>query len=278
MKKLALALVCLVSVAFFASCDPTVENPEPTITVLSGAEYVYGTVDTPQTISMDDDTNWKFGFHVESNDETKVELSKLVVTWDYVADGETGTYEETIDLTGKTSYDYIDHVWADSKVIIFANTVRATVTDADGQVNTASLAYQIDMEDPALVTYNFTWVREGGGNIVGTGLEDFGLEWLSNLREIYAVITPMSGATLYQFQPEVWNNVNTEFEKADLFNEQSLGINQFKAVSCTAANADYDLVIGTIYEGELRLIHVTHSTAVSNPPYGTKVTITGEWK
>ena len=40
MKKLALALVCLVSVAFFASCDPTVEHPEPTIALLTGEGYI----------------------------------------------------------------------------------------------------------------------------------------------------------------------------------------------------------------------------------------------
>ena len=134
------------------------------------------------------------------------------------------------------------------------------------------------MPDTPLETRNFTWVREGGGSIVGTGLAEFGLEWLSNLREIYAVITPKEDASLYIFQPEIWDQVNTEFEKADLFNEQSVSVNQFKAVSCTAASMDYDYVIGTNYDGEIRLIHVKHSTAVSNPPYGTKVTITGEWK
>jgi len=279
MKKLALALVCLVSVAFFASCDPTTDQPEPSIAILSGLEYVNGTVDNPQIIPMDDNVDWKFGFHVESNAVTKVELKSLKVTWDYIMeDGQLGSWEETVDLTGKTSYDYEDKVFSESKVIIFENTVRATVTDANGQVNTAALAYKIDMEDMPLDTYSFTWVRDGGGQIVGTGLDEFGLEWLSNLREIYAVITPKADATLYLFQPEVWNQVNTEFEKADLFNEQSMGVNQFKAVSCTAPNKDYDLVIGTNYDGEIRLIHVTHSTAVNNPPYGTKVTITGEWK
>ena len=65
MKKLALALVCLVSVAFFASCDPTTDQPEPSIAILSGLEYVNGTVDNPQIIPMDDNVDWKFGFHVE---------------------------------------------------------------------------------------------------------------------------------------------------------------------------------------------------------------------
>ena len=172
MKKLALALVCLVSVAFFASCDPTTDQPEPSIAILSGLEYVNGTVDNPQIIPMDDNVDWKFGFHVESNAVTKVELKSLKVTWDYIMeDGQLGSWEETVDLTGKTSYDYEDKVFSESKVIIFENTVRATVTDANGQVNTAALAYKIDMEDMPLDTYSFTWVRDGGGQIVGTGLD-----------------------------------------------------------------------------------------------------------
>ena len=51
MKKLALALVCLVSVAFFASCDPEITNPEPTIAVITGENYVYD----GQTIDVNTD-------------------------------------------------------------------------------------------------------------------------------------------------------------------------------------------------------------------------------
>ena len=75
--------------------------------------------------------------------------------------------------------------------------------------------------------------------------------------------------------PETWNNTITDVDKAALFTE-AIGVSQFKEVSCTAVDKDYDIVLGTRYNGEYRLIHVTHSHVFTFK--GTDVTITGEWK
>jgi hypothetical protein len=276
MKKLALALVCLVSVAFFASCDPTTDTPEPTITVLAGADCVNGTVENPQIISNQDETNWRFGFHVESNAVTKVALASLKITYDYVVDGETSQWSDEIDLTGLTTYDYVDYVWAqdDEKMIILENTVRATVTDADGKVSTASLAYKIDAADEPLEAQGFEWKRIGSHD--GTGLEMFGLKWTqNNSKEDFAYIEPVDGARLYQFQPEVWDETTTMFGKAELFAEMPVSISLFKGVSAWTSH-DYDFVIGTLYEDEYYLIHITRGDVSFSG--GTNVTITGEWK
>lgn len=281
MKKLALALVCLVSVAFFASCDPTnIDHPEPTIALITGTDYITGTADNPQTISYSDPTNWRYGFHVESNAETKKELASLKIVATQTYEGSTSSFDTIIDLTGKTSYDFSEYVYEqeDSKEIFYEMVMNATVTDVDGQTNTASIAFKIDQPAVDLEPEAFEWVRNGGGTITGTGLAPFGLKWESNLREIYAVIEPMPNAQLFILQPEDWDNIVTDLDKAAFFSELTYGVNQFKAVSCTAPSQDYDLVIGTIYEGECYLMHIEHSTAVNNPPLGTKVTITGEWK
>ena len=71
MKKLALALVCLVSVAFFASCNEPVANPEPSIAVMTGENYIFD----GQTIDLYKDYN--LGFRVASNSQTQKELASF---------------------------------------------------------------------------------------------------------------------------------------------------------------------------------------------------------
>ena len=263
MKKLALALVCLVSVAFFASCDPTdIENAEPSIQVLSEDGYIQdGDV-------VDMGVTYTFGFVVASNTETNKELTSLVVK---VGDVEWAN----VDLTGMTSYTYKDEVnWGLEKEIIGTDVITAVVTDAAGETNTATINVSVNEPAVMLEPYEFTWNRHGGND--GTGLEEFGLEWTKNEREIYAVITPMEGAQLFKFDTEVWENTTTDIEKAALFSETPLSLAQFKEVSCTAVDKDYDIVLGTVYNGEYNLIHVMHSHAYTFK--GTDVTITGEAK
>lgn len=261
MKKLALALVCLFSVAFFASCDPDITNPEPSIQALQGEEYIQ------DNDVVDLDTPYAFGFVVASNPQTNKDLASLVVK---IGDMEWANK----DLTGLKEFTYIDTVeWGLAKDIVYTDIITAVVTDADGKTATATLNVSVNQPALPLEVADFTWNRHGG--VPGTGLDEFGLEWNSNAKEIYAVITPVEGAQLYKFDPEVWENTTTSVQKAALFSEAP-SISQFKEVSCTAQDKDYDIVLGTVYNGEYRLIHVTHSHAFTFK--GTDVTITGEWK
>ena len=271
MKKLALALVCLVSVAFFASCDPTVEHPEPSLAFMTGDGYYYdGQV-------IEQGVDYHLGLRAASNPETLKPLQKLVISYT------SGEYTDLIcDSTISGTEFVYDEVFnfVLSKDIVGHIDIVATVTDEANESKSVTIKLDVNEEKP-LEAKAFEWVREGGGNLVGQGLAEFGLKWEENLKEIYAVIKAIDeSAKLLLLQPEDWTKVNTEAEKAAFFSEHNITDANavFKAVSCTAANMDYNLVIGTVYKGENRLIHVTHSTAVKNPPYGTKVTITGEWK
>lgn len=258
MKKLALALVCLVSVAFFASCTP---KGQPTISVL--AEEGYAT--DGQNVILN--TNIPFGFVLASSTETASELTKLYITVDSAKWAE-------IDLTG-TSYTYRDTIsFSLNREIIGTSVIKATVTDAKGQTASTSITLNIEKApEVALVAKDFTWNRHGGND--ATGLDEYGLEWKTNEKEIYAVITPKTGALLYRFEPAAWGNTITNAAKVALFSEAT-SITQFKEVSCTAANKDYDIVIGTVYNSEYHLIHVTHSKVSTFK--GTDVTITGQSK
>ena len=104
MKKLALALVCFVSVAFFASCTEPVANPEPSIAVMTGDNYIYD----GQTIDLYQEYN--LGFRVASNSQTLKELAsfslvtklkegKAKARFEIGAPAKTATFE-LYDITG----------------------------------------------------------------------------------------------------------------------------------------------------------------------------------
>lgn len=267
MKKLALALVCLVSIAFFASCDPEVpQNPEPTITAITEEGYLAN----GQVIDME--VEYDYGFVAASNPQTQVELSKLTVVC-----GETVLCDTAISGTEFTFRGSIYFTNSDNRDLYEAEII-ATVTDAKGYVNKASIAFSVNEEQPLTAT-DFTWNRHGGQAATG-GLEDLGLEWKMNAKEIYAVLTPAEGATLYRFDlsgRDVWNSITTAAEKAALFGNESLTpISELREVSCTAPEKEYDIVIGTIYNGQTNLIHITKSAVFTFK--GTDVTIYGQVK
>lgn len=272
MKKLALALVCLFSVAFFASCDPEeepiIENPEPTIALMTGDNFLYN----GQVIELN--TEYVFGVRVESNAETNVALSKLVVTYESDL---LDPVERIIDLTGMTEYEYIDTLYyVADKGIIGDITYSAVVTDADGKTNSASIKVDVNMEDELEVT-PFEWKRENGHD--GTGLEEFGLQWTTNVHgKFLAVIEPITGekVTMYSVPAEKWDEVVTETDKAALFSDGGVAevIQDYRGISVDSTQ-EYDVVIATLYKEEYHLIHITKCT-VEQRYY--VFTITGEAK
>ena len=262
MKKLALALVCLVSVAFFASCDPTITNPEPTIAILSDEGCLVG----GEVIDMD--VVYPYGFIATSNPQTLKELSKFVVVC-----GSTTICDTAIS---GTVFNYKGEIYFTNKGITPAEIV-ATVTDVAGNTATATIKFDVN-EEIALVPVDFEWYRLGNTQ---TGLQEFGLYWESNLKATHAQIKPLEGVKLFVFQPEDWENATTASQKAALFNdalEHQIPAPVYNNVS-TSASATYDDVIGTITtDGELHLIHVTRCVIDDFQPAGYPIHITGETK
>ena len=275
MKKLALALVCFASVAFFASCQQEITNPEPAISVITDEGFVKNgdVVDVEQTIV--------YGFQMASNSQTKKELKQLsVATYFINLEGvEELQEEEIVSLAGKTEYRYVDTVYYEvtTREVMGSIKTVATVTDVDGKINTATLNLSLNQPAHPLMARTFTWNRHGGDD--GTGLAEFGLKWERNLsKAIYAIIEPVEGATLYRFDPTVWDATTTDVEKAALFSEATPADPQqwkeFNVAGATTQN--FDVVLGTVYNGEYHLMHITKGTYYSFK--GTDATIEGEAK
>ena len=264
MKKLALALVCLVSVAFFASCEKTVEHPEPSIAVLQEEGYVAnGDV-------VDLNTEVQFGFVCAANAETGKKLASLVVKVD-------DTEWANQNLSGMTEYTYKDVVTykPEEKDIIGESVITAILTDEDGKTATASITLSVNNPAQPLTAVDFEWYRLGNTQ---TGLEEYGLFWERNIKDTHAQIKPLDGVTLYSFGADKWNAITTDVEKAALFADGGIAITVYNNVSTTAAGT-YDDVIGTKMEdGTLYLIHVTKCEIGAYQTQGYPITISGQAK
>ncbi len=267
MKKLALALVCLIGVAFLSSCDPknVIENPEPNIEFLKGDTYVAdGDV-------LDYFGVYNFGVRAASNPETLEPLARLVIT--SKSEDEVTPLLDTLISGTEFIFEDVVYFAEDSKEIIGSFVITAEVTDAAGEKKAISMECEVDLEEE-LTPYDFTWNRHGGEP--ATGLDGFGLKWGKNLKDdVYAVIEPLEGALLYRLDSKVWEETQTEAQLAALLSEAT-PVDQFREVSCYTPDKDYDIVIATTYEEINYLIHITHSH--SEPFKGTDVTITGQYK
>lgn len=265
MKKLALALVCFASIAFFASCNKV---GQPTIQVLNQEGYVQ----SGATVNLDEDIN--FGFVVASSPITNKELATLVVTIDSVE-------WANVNLTGKTEYTFTDQVrYGLSKdEIVGTSVITATVTDAAGETATATITLTLNQPAQQLMVRTFEWYRLG--NTIN-GLDEFGLKWKGNYpKDTYAKLVPEDGVKLFIFESADWEKVTTDVEKAAFFNnalETMETADEYWNVNVTQQDMTYDDVIGTIKaDGTCCLIHVTKSYSVSLAA-GTETTITGEAK
>lgn len=269
MKKLFMALVCLVSVAFFASCDPdpVITNPEPAISVLETEGYIQnGDV-------IDLEYEFLYGFRCASNAETQEELARLVI----ICTSED--MEEDVLLCDSvisgTEFVYEGSLYFESKEIIGTAEIVATVTDAAGKFNKASIKFSINYDD-TLVPYAFEWKREGSNP--GEGLAEVGLKWTKNLpgKEDFAVIEPVDGAVLYSVPAEKWDEITTETELDALFSDGGAAeaIKDYRGVSAWSSHT-YNDVIATYYDGFYYLIHITKATVTNK---GTNIVIEGEWK
>lgn len=268
MKKLALALVCLVSVAFFASCDQ-IQNPSPTISILNEENCIQdGAI-------LNLDETYPFGFKVASSAESGVELSQLVITID-----DEGW--DTVDLTGKTEYIYrgqITYSTQQRDSIVGQGNIKAVVTDAKDYTGTATINYSINDPAKPLIATPFEWYRLGRDTVY---FEEVGLKWVKNRAETHAQIKPMDGVQLFIYDnPDVWESTTTDVEKAQLkldAIEHMTAQTVYNNVSTSVAGPYNDVIATLTTDGEYHLIHVTQCIIGAFQSAGYPITIKGETK
>lgn len=273
MKKLALAFACLVSVAFFASCKPEITNPEPSIAIMTGEDFVYD----GQTIDLN--TNYKIGFRAASNSQTQKELSTLRIALKVTdLDDNVNYAKDTVYNVSGTEYVFQQGLSFDAtnhRELVFKAEITATITDVDGKMNSTSVKLNVNQPEQQLEPKDFDWYRLGNTQ---TGLEEFGLYWERNAKSPFAQIKPLEGVTLYKFETSVWEATTTDIQKAALFSDAALTVSVYNNVDVNA-NATYDDVIGTRMEdGTLHLINVKSCTIGDQVAQGRPIHILGKAK
>ena len=253
MKKLALALMCLVSIAFFASCNP---EGQPTIHTYIEEGYV-----TDGDVVHIDDTVY-FGFVMASSPVSNSLLTNLEVKID------GGAYE-TVDLTGKTEYTYTSSFAFDTKEIIGEVVISAIVTDATGQIATASITVSVDGEpqsdDDPLIASTFDWSRKGLVLESADAMHAVGLDWPGNYRdEVYVKIVPMTGCSMYVLDGDDFDAIETQGDKDEYFAwlmENATPDTEYKEISAYH-DGTYNTMLAVIdANGECHLVHFEKATA-----------------
>ena len=272
MKKLALALVCLVSIAFFASCDP--KEGQPTIQVLNETGYVQNNA----TVNLGEEVN--FGFVMASSAITNSKLASVIVTID-----DEGW--DTVYLDG-TEYTYKDKVTynAEKDEIIGTSVIKAIVTDAAGETATATITLTINQPDQPLEVSNITWKREGSAVPSAEEMATYGLKWGNNYKEVFTTLLPLNDdVQMYVCDGDDFADIETMSDKNAYFTslaETAQPVENYRKITCNASD-DYNDMLAIVNGDNLYLIHITHATITpvynSNNVYlRTDITIDGKVK
>ncbi len=267
MKKLALALMCFASLAFFASC---VKEGQPTIQVINEAGYAQDGA----TINVDEEVI--FGFVVASSPVTNKELSTLIVKIDDDAE-----LTDTINLAGKTEYRYEGSITYLSREIIDNSIITAIVTDAAGQSATASIKLSIN-EEQQLLASTFDWSRKGLTLESAEEMAKVGLDWPGNYRaDVYVTIKPLANCTMYIIEDgNEFNNITTIAQKENYFSnliENGTAAAQYKEISAFHGGT-YNTMLAVIdAQGDYHLVHFEKAT-VESVSAGTLIHLLGQLK
>lgn len=266
MKKLALALVCFASLAFFASCNP---EGQPTITVLNEEGYVQ------DGATVDVNTEFDFGFVMASSATTNKELSSMIL----IIDDET---PDTIAING-TEWTYRGTLKyeATRDEIIGTSSIKAIVTDVAGQTATATINLTINQPDQPLISKTVEWIRKGA-NLVGiteAEMREIGLQWTGSYKDIMATIKPLDGAQLYVCSGDDYAGIATMSDKNAYFTnlaETGTAVESYRNIS-TNASDDYNDMLAVVYGEKLTLVRINRAE-IETGNYGTQITIKGEMK
>ena len=271
MKKLALALVCLVSVAFFASCEQP--KGQPSIAVLQEEGYVKD----GDVVNLGEEVN--FGFVMATSPESNSLLKSLIIKID-------DEDADTIAIQG-TEYTYRGVITYNlSKDEIVGNsTIIATVYDATGEYATTSIKLSINEPAQPLVSRTIEWARRGS-NLQGDTQAEMaavGLQWVA--RDAYhANIRPLGNCTLYVIENnlEAFEGVVTDVDKAACFaelQENAQPVEEYRNISvAVTGDKTYNDILAVIDANGNKHLVLFEAANVQTGSFGVHTTIKGQVK
>ena len=267
MKKLALALMCLVSVAFFASCDPQIENPEPTIGFFVGEGYISNDAQIG--------TNEEFLIGVEA--KSNIETNKLLKDFYFQV------YTDDTRLWDTLAQDIDQGTYSFFAGFSFQNpgiyTITASIKDADGYTAECTMKLEVNA---TLEQTPINWVRKGA-NLVGeteAEMHNVGLEWSGSYKEIFATIKPMEGTELYVCDGNDFANLLSEQDMANYYNnlaENGLAVDRYRNITTAHSDNYNDMLFTKDANGDYHAVLISRAE-IETGNYGTQITIIGAVK
>lgn len=267
MKKLALALVCLMGVAFFTSCDPEniIENADPTIVFATDSGYLVNGQ------AIDVNTAYPLKVTASANPDTQTELSRLVITGNGQTMLDSTISGQTFVFEGSFTYPY------SREVIVPEYELKATVTDADGKTASATIVVSVNVDD-TLEETPIEWVKIGYD---GDDISAYGLVWeRTYYKSPFAHIKADTDCVFYVI--EEGSDYETIVTATDLARyyanllETARPAEEYK-VDVNASGTYDDLLITKDAAGNYHAIYI-EKAKVEVLSDGTKVTITGKAK
>ena len=272
MKRFALALLCIVSVAFFASCSKDEDKAgNPTINFVQDEGYI-SSGDTIEAL-----TPYMFGIQAKSNETTKELLTKCFIQ---VLMGEERVYDTLVDNINQNQYNFDGQIALPEGVY----TIIATVHNDKDMTAECRMTITSVVTDTPLEVKDITWVRKGSNCQNTEEMAQYGLIW-EGRDAFHANIRPLNdNCKLYVINnsAEAFNEISTEFQKAAFFGsliEIGTPVPEYRNISvATPGDTTYNDVLAVIdAEGNQHIIIFVNAN-VQTGGFGVQTTITGQAK
>lgn len=241
------AIMCLFLGAALVGCNKKVDNPKPSVTIMTEEGYTTGEehLFTGDTL--------KFGFDAIANAETNEKLVKFRM---YISDGKTTIYDKVFDLNNEETF----HCEGEFGFVELGNwQIVGRAFDAANEESAAyiNIHVQEDMEEA------FVWQQVGQDSVTGFG--DYGLLWIDTkvvdsvdmALDTISLVPVDDSISLYVFDKSKWDEIDTYDKKDALFkdikkNPKNYKDNKVNAYEILAAEevVAYDEVIAVMNEKE----------------------------
>ncbi len=266
MKRFSIlfSAMILIAAGIFTSCEEEA-NMAPVITFTNGISSVdLGAGDTDHTITgtIEAEAGLDQVKIFQVTDAGETQLGSAITDFkagSAVVKGTDGlTYNFSFDILGITD-DIV---------------VKVQATDKDNQTASKNFTITAGGAASTLLTaaQSTTWKREGGNDATGLGM--FGLKWTKNLKAVSAVVEKDGASKFVELSSAAWGfeTYDELVEAVDAASDMA----SYKEISAEA-NATYNDILATVYEGNYYLIKVV-SANVSSGTAGTVVTVDVEYK
>ncbi|TVR74532.1 MAG: hypothetical protein EA408_02135 [Marinilabiliales bacterium] len=241
-RNLLLMAALLITAAMFTACEDDEIFDPPTVLTSAGGEIVLAEGVEEYTVEG-----------TVLSDAGVAEIKLLQVT----DDGNFQIGNTLTNFENPNSVPYSFTITGITDVMV----VKVEATDVEMQTSYSdeiTLVYTPIPETHLTDAEEATWQRVGGA--AGTGLEEFGLKWTSNVKSMnYAVIAKDEADKFVQLAADAWEEITT-LEALEEAVEQADDMNDYREVNVTEAYSEYDDVLATKVGDEYFLILVKSAT------------------